>query len=478
MLRSAFLILATATLTSACVAQPNAGTSGTVVSTPLGAHLDSALKQAESEGFSGVALVEKDGQVVLKKGYGMANRAERIAMTPGTVVQIGSNTKDFTAVAILQLAERGRLELSDSIGKYFPEVPRDKRGVTIVDLMKHRAGFPQHLGPDFDSVTRDQEIRNALTAPLLFPAGQRHSYSNVGYSLLAAIIEQLSKKSYDEYVRDEILTPLGLKETGFLLPRFDARRLAHGYRENEDRGTMIAKPHAADGPYWNLRGNGGMLSTVDDMHRFYKALAGEKLLKAASRDVMFPPNEPVMLAGSDMVNFFLYNREPQSGVTMILASNSTGLNAPRARQRLAPLLGLGGGGRREQREVTTVGPAPGSAGSPPKAALTKLANTPGGATVVTFLGAYNSSDPSAMRNFIRESVIQAPGDKRTLDERLAGHRRIREEMGTLELLGFESAAADRIVTRLAAAKGDTVTMIFDIESQPPHRIRGIRVEAQ
>jgi hypothetical protein len=177
-----------------------------------------------------------------------------------------------------------------------------------------------------------------------------------------------------------------------------------------------------------------------------------------------------------MVNFFLYNREPQAGVTMILASNSTGLGAPRVRERLAPLLGLGGGGG--QREITTDGPGAARAPSPQKAALVGLPNTPAGNTVRGFLRAYNSNDSTAMRDFIRESVLQAPGDTRTLEERLAGHKRIRENLGTLELLGVESAAADRIVTRLAAAKGDTVTMIFDIESQPPHRIRGIRVEAQ
>lgn len=476
MRHSIFLILATLTLISACVAQPNAGTSGSVARTPLGAQLDSALAQAESEGFSGVALVEKDGQIVLKKGYGMANRAKAIPMSPSTVVQIGSNTKDFTAVAILQLVERDRLKLNDSIGKFLLNVPSDKRGVTIVDLLKHRAGFPQHLGADFDAVTREQMIRNALGAPLLFPPGQGRSYSNVGYSLLGAIIEQLSGKSYDQYVHDEILEPAGLKETGFLLPRFDSMRVAHGYRGDEDRGTMLAKPHASDGPYWNLRANGGMLSTVDDMHRFYKVLAGEKLLKAATRDVMFTPNTPVVLAGSDMVNFFLYNREPQAGVTMILASNSTGLNAPRARDRLAPHLGLRGGGA--QREIVTQGPGERRTASPTKAALMDLPNTPAGNTVRAFLRAYNSGDLTAMRDFIRESVIQATGDKRTLDERLSGHQRIRKDLGTLDLLGVESAAAERIVTRLAAAKGDTVTMIFDIESQPPHRIRGIRVEAQ
>lgn len=447
-------------LASACGAQQTGGAD--IVKPPLGTQLDSTLTVAAREGFSGVALVAKNGEIILSKGYGMANRSERIPMTPATIVQIGSNTKDFTAVAILQLMERGRLALTDSIGKFFPGVPAEKRGITIEHLLKHRAGFPQHLGPDFDPVTRDQEIRNALAAPLAFPPGQGRAYSNVGYSLLGAIIEQLSGKSYDEYLRDEIIAPAGLKETGFLLPRFDTKRLAHGYSGDEDRGTMLAKPHASDGPYWNLRANGGMLSTVGDMYRFYQVLAGETLLKPATRDLMFPPNQPVVLAGSDLVNFFMYNREPGAGVVMILASNSTALNAERLRGRLAPILGLGG--NRQQRTAPTT--------------LTELPDTPAANTVRAYLKAFNTGNLAVMGNFMRTSTIQAPGDTRTIEQRLEGYKQIHGELGTLELLGVEPVTADRIVARVASEHGETVTMTFEIEPQAPYRLQRIRVEAQ
>jgi CubicO group peptidase (beta-lactamase class C family) len=471
------VISATLVMATACVAQPSRDGSASVVATPLGSKLDSALRRAAAEGFSGVALIEKDGDVILKKGYGMANRAEKIPMSPATVVQIGSNTKDFTAVAILQLMERGRLELSDSIGKYFPGVPADKRGITIRQLLNHRAGFPQHLGPDFDSVSREEEIRNALAAPLRFRPGEGRGYSNVGYSLLGAIIEQLSGKSYDEYIRDEILEPAGLRETGFLLPRFDDKRLAHGYSGDDDRGTMLAKPHASDGPYWNLRANGGMLSTVGDMHRFYRVLAGETLLKPATRDLMFPPNEPAILAGSDMVNFFLYDREPQAKVTMIIATNSTTLNAERVRGRLAPLLGLENGDGR--REVVTSGPGRPSARSAAQTdPLKTLPDSPAGKAVLAYVKAYNSGDLATMGDFMRQSMIQPAGNTRTLDQRLATYKRMHDDIGSVTLLGVESSTADRIVARMATEHGNQVTTTFDIEPQPPYRIRGIRIEAR
>jgi hypothetical protein len=205
-----------------------------------------------------------------------------------------------------------------------------------------------------------------------------------------------------------------------------------------------------------------MLSTVGDMYRFYQLLAGETLLKAQTRDLMFPPNQPVVLAGSDMVNFFLYNREPAAGVVMILASNSTALNAERVRGRLAPILGLGG--NREQRTAPTT--------------LTALLETPAGNTVRAYLKAYNTGDAAVMGDFMRSSTVQGPGDTRTIEQRLQGYKQIHGELGTLKLLGVESATADRIVARVASERGETVTMTFEIEAQAPHRLQRIRVEAQ
>ena len=212
------------------------------------------------------------GSTLLERGYGLANRETKTPFTPSTVVQIGSNTKDFTAVALLQLHERGKLNIHDSLAKFFPNAPADKRNITLWQLVQHTAGFPIGLGGDFEPLTRQAFLDAAMARPLAFTPGAREQYSNTGYAILAAVIEKVSGATYDEFVRDNILKPLGLKETGLLLPAFDPKRLAHGYRDGEDQGTMISKPHASDGPYWNLRGNGGMLSTLADMHTFYTAL--------------------------------------------------------------------------------------------------------------------------------------------------------------------------------------------------------------
>ncbi|MEO7457190.1 MAG: serine hydrolase domain-containing protein, partial [Gemmatimonadaceae bacterium] len=289
-----------------------AASSGAASAQDLSARLDSVMRVAEAKGFSGAVRVEREGRVLLEKGYGQADRAAHIAFTPATVVQIGSNTKDFTAVAILQLHAAHKLSLGDSLSRYIPDAPADKRNITIRQLMNHRAGFPLGIGGDFDAFDRRTLVDSAMKTPLLFTPGTRESYSNTGFSLLAAIIEQVTGKTYDHYVQDAIIAPAGLTRTGFLLPGFKPADLAHGYNPaGRDAGTMLAKPHAADGPYWNLRGNGGMLSTVGEMAAFYKALfESDKLLDPATRALRFNPDEPVGLAGSDGVNFFLYDRFP------------------------------------------------------------------------------------------------------------------------------------------------------------------------
>ena len=143
-------------------ATPLRALTGDTVATPLGARIDSALRVAAQRGFSGVVRVERDGTLLLRKGYGLANRGQRIPFSEATVVQIGSNTKDFTLVALLRLQQRGRLSLGDSLGKYFPSAPADKRGITLQQLVEHRAGFPIGLGDDFEPLTREQLLQRAF----------------------------------------------------------------------------------------------------------------------------------------------------------------------------------------------------------------------------------------------------------------------------------------------------------------------------
>ena len=440
--------------------------SGSAQAQSLAARADSVMLAAEAKGFSGVVRLEKNGQVVLEKGYGKANRDSGTLFTTSTVVQIGSNTKDFTAVAILQLQERGKLKVSDHLGKFFPGAPPDKRGITLLQLMTHQAGFPLGLGPDFDPVSRDQIIRNAMNFKLLFAPGARQSYSNTGYSILAAIIEKVSGKSYDIYVRDNILSPLGLKETGLLLPRFAMTRLAHGYAPGgRDAGTMLAKPHAIDGPYWNLRGNGGMLSTVSDMHAFYQALfETNKLLGPASRDVMFHIDEPVGLAGSDGVNFFLYERDPVSRTEMIIASTNADQKAPRVRRELAKAFGLpldvGGD------DDGSKGP-PRAEGKPPAAAVASV--------IRDLVASLNKGDTKALLVFVADHFDTAAGAP-TPEERVQRIGGLHASLGVITIRGMSDAGEGPVQVSITTEKQGSGTMSVDIDRAAPYRIKRVGLQ--
>jgi len=492
MLKLATVVLSIVAITAACAQSPST-TGAVVIRGAEGALADSALKSLEGQGFSGVVLLARNGEVVLSKGYGSANRGSHTPMSPGTLVQIGSNTKDFTIVSILQLYERGKLGLQDSITKYFQGVPPDKRGITIWQLVMHRAGFPMGLGGDFDAVTRDQLIARAMAAPLLFHPGDSVSYSNTGYSLLGAIIEKVSGKSYDEYVRDNILTPLDLNDTGFLLPDFDVRRLAHGYRGAEDYGTILEKAHAPDGPYWNLRANGGMMSTVTDMFRFYRALFNtEKLVRAETRDLRFGAREARMLAGSDRVSFFLYNREPASGVELLIATNSSEFLAPRARAALASSLGLGAtaggpivtrgnpaaGGPQTTMSIDTAPRRRAPSQSAAQSKAVRLPDTPAGRAAAAYFRAFNTGDPERMRKFIQESTAPNPSDSRTIDDRVAAHQGMYGRRGSLIPVVIENSSPSELTLQVRSAKMGTAMMIFNVEPAAPNRLISVRIMDQ
>ena len=430
-----------------------------VVAGPLGARLDSLLRDAERRGFSGVVRIEKEGQLLLRQGYGLANRAARIPFTPGTVVQIGSNTKDFTLLALLRLQAAGKLSLDDPLAKHFPAAPADKRAITLRQLVNHTAGFPIGLGGDFEPLGREAFVRRALATPLRAAPGTQEIYSNTGYALLAVVIEQVTGTSYERHVHDELLAPLGLRDTGFLLPGFDPERLAHGYARGEDRGTMLDRPHAADGHHWNLRGNGGMLSTVDDMHRFYEALIpGERLVSFRDRGDRFDPRQPIALAGSDLVSFFLYERWPREGITLVLATNSDEARGPAIRRALAPLLGLPA---EREEEARVAGPPPGA--KEPPAEL---------ATVVRgWFEVVNAADSAALHRFVEQRFAV---DDTPAAQRVTRFLSLRARLGALAptslWLGHDGAVHAAVVTGEGPA-----TFICVVDDAPPRRLRAVRI---
>jgi CubicO group peptidase (beta-lactamase class C family) len=255
-----------------------------------GARLDDYLSTASVYGFSGVVLIARDGKIVLHRGYNFADRENSKPIANDTIFDIGSLTKQFTAAAIMKLEMQGKLNTDDLLGKHLSGVPADKSAITLHHLLTHTAGFLNYSGGDYEVAARDETVRRILNAPLKSKPGEKYAYSNAGYTLLAAIVERVSGKPYEKFLNRELFKPAGMKMTGYWLPKWKKTKLAVGYAEGKNQGTPLDQPWDKTGPYWNLFGNGGMLSTAEELYKWTRALKGEKILSAAAKQKMFTPN--------------------------------------------------------------------------------------------------------------------------------------------------------------------------------------------
>ncbi|MFI6708537.1 serine hydrolase domain-containing protein [Nonomuraea sp. NPDC050478] len=240
------------------------------------------LARTLPDGSGGTVITAHGDRITYCEGFGLADRAARIAATCDTVYDVMSITKQFTAAAILKLEAMGELRVTDPISAHLGPLPGGERGITLHHLLTHTAGLPEALGDDHDPVSRDGLL---VGAPAAEPAGAEFRYSNTGYSVLAAIVERVSGLSYEGFLAEHLFGPAGMTATGYVLPRWDRHRVAVEYdARGSDRGRPYEHPWADDGPHWNLRGNGGMLSTARDLFRWHRALTGDAVLPAASQE--------------------------------------------------------------------------------------------------------------------------------------------------------------------------------------------------
>ena len=291
---SLFLLRSHLFLPSLAAAKHNASVSSkTIIEGQTAEQIDAFMQDLESQGYAGAVVIEKNGTVILTSGYGWADHQATLPVTIETAFDIGSVTKQFTAAAILKLEEQGLLRVEDSISLYLDAVPADKQDITLHQLLTHTAGFPEGLGDDYEPILREAYVERAMGIPLERQPGEAYSYSNAGYSILAVIIEIVSGQSYEAYLREHLLAPAGMMQTGYLLPNWEADKLAHGYGTflgmYRDTGTPLDYRFAEDGPYWNLRGNGGLLSTALDMYNWHKALQNNTILSEVSKEKLFMP---------------------------------------------------------------------------------------------------------------------------------------------------------------------------------------------
>jgi CubicO group peptidase (beta-lactamase class C family) len=236
----------------------------------IAVNVDRYLSALQSMGFSGAIIVSKGDQIILRNGYGLADRESRRPYTPSTIQSFGSITKQMTAAAILLLESQKKLAVDDTITHYFDDVPKDKTDITIHQLLTHTSGLPGGIGLDEEPIKAQAYVDRLMQEPLQFKPGSNYAYSNSGYTLLGIIVERVSGMGYEEFLRKELLLPAGLKETGYVIPNWDQSRMAVGYSKGQKWGLVYNRGWLDDGPGWHLRANGGIHTTVNDMYLWYK----------------------------------------------------------------------------------------------------------------------------------------------------------------------------------------------------------------
>lgn len=330
---------------------------GTVADNDTCRLIDQYLTQlAREKNFSGGLLILKDGQKILCKGYGWADQARKIPFTPGTLASMGSITKAFTAAGILKLAEQNKLSVDDPLKKFFPAVPADKADITIHQLLIHASGFHEFLqqeGGDYEIIEKDAFLKRAFAEPLAFKPGEKAAYTNVGMSILAIIIEQVSGLEYEQFLQKNLFDPAGIQQIGYRYPISKTDTIARGYQNGKDWGTIQEHfAQAGGGPYWNLKGNGGLEASLNDMALWANAIGNHTLLNEKTTAQMFTPHiqeagyngqsafgygcnilqsrrntKMIDNGGSNGVYFARLIRLPEEGLVFYLVTNESSINS-------------------------------------------------------------------------------------------------------------------------------------------------------
>lgn len=241
---------------------------------------------ARDDRFSGVLLVANPERVVLERSWGMARRDTGEAVTGATRFRLGSLNKVFTAVAVLQLVEAGRVDLDAPLGRYLAGYPNSQVAttVTIRHLLSHRGGTGDIFGPEYQRErlglrSLDDYLRLFGSRPPAFEPGSRFQYSNFGYILLGAVIERVTGRSYYDHVRSAVFEPAGMRDTESLPEDQLVATRSHGYTWRD--GNWVSN---ADGLPWRGTSAGGGYSTARDLLAFARALQAGRLLSRPMLD--------------------------------------------------------------------------------------------------------------------------------------------------------------------------------------------------
>ncbi|WP_417201378.1 serine hydrolase [Bizionia sp.] len=293
--------------------------------------IDVYLEASETNGFSGVVLVAKQGEVMLSKGYGWADRKNKIPNSPATVFNIGSVTKQFTASAILKLVEQGKMKTSDKISSYFTQTPMDKSEITIHQLLTHTSGISNRTGGfRYDEASKQQFLKEFFESELQAKPGTKYQYANANYIMLTAILELVSGQTYNAFLQENIFGPAQMNSTGYKSITFNAERLAQGYYYNRDdekwKDWGTTQQHLPyNNNHWYSIGKGDIHSTIEDLYKWHVALKNNVILTSNSRKFQ---ETPYVAENEKMTSYYGYGwaiSESNRDTKIVAHNGSNGL---------------------------------------------------------------------------------------------------------------------------------------------------------
>ncbi|WP_417469001.1 serine hydrolase domain-containing protein [Maricaulis sp.] len=430
------------------------------------ARLAARFDELAEAGFTGFAAIAHDGEIIFARGAGLADPETNRPFTLDTQVDTGSITKSFTGMAIATLIDAGRLSPDATLADFFPGVPADKAAITVQQLATHSAGFPGAVGDDLSEESWDSFATNAFNADLQFEPGSDYAYSNVGFSLLAAIIERVTGESYEAYLVNDILIPAGLTHTGYDLVYDDA--LAARSRHGEAVRQASWGGHA---PNWNLIGNGGLVSTPREMIAWQHAYAGGTLVSPGAHALAFTPH---IREGHGAPSFYGYGLviedDPQigriywhnggnqafnshwrvladQGYELFATTNQRGIDTDIAVEALTAAL--------MDQDYTLRRPA--SADAP----VLALDDTLGGHVAAEFLAMLASDDENVWRDY----VLNRMSDELRAFAPIEGHldmmRGMHQDFGQAEIIAIDESDGRIRLSLRDPQSGDVVPVVIE-----------------
>lgn len=272
---------------SACAQSTNVTAKSSIevpaITAPFEQKLAFALGRIEAADMPVIVAYSHEGGEVQVKEYGAL--VDDGIPPELTQIDINSVTKTVTGIMAAKLAEQGKVRFDERLDQVFDDVPADKAGITLHQLLTHSAGLVDVVGEDHERMSKEEFLDRIFSSDLISTPGNTYRYSNAGYSVVAAIIEERSGKTYDAFLGDDVMAGLGLSNTGYMSVYDDARsiRTAKGK-------TILEASWGGHEPYWNLIGNGGLVSTVPEMIAFRLAVTSGKVIPLDMLEIVQTPH--------------------------------------------------------------------------------------------------------------------------------------------------------------------------------------------